>query len=410
MIRHRKQEGYVYKRGGWWVLRYRMTVSENGKLNVVQRAKRLAPVDENHRTKASISDLVEDTLKPLNERHHSPETVTTLGEFVERVYLPYVTQQKRASTSYDYRNKWNEYLKPRCSSWWMREVRTCEVQHMLDEIAIEHDLSRTSLRHIKAQLSGIFNYAKQQGYFDGMNPVQGTAVPKARPGKETYAYSLEEVTRILAVLPEPAATIVATAAFTGLRRGEIRGLLWENYNGQELRVTQSVWKSTVDEPKTGKSKAPVRVISQLRAMLDTHRITVGNPQQGPMFANSENKPACLNNLLTRIILPILHRCELCGENKGQHRRTDHKFKLDRSGVLWHGWHAFRRGLATNLNRLGVADKTIQAILRHANLSTTMNVYVKSVDEDSIKAMQSLDLLLCAKRAPESTTLHATRMQ
>jgi integrase len=34
---------------------------------------------------------------------------------------------------------------------------------------------------------------------------------------------------------------------------------------------------------------------------------------------------------------------------------------------WYGWHAFRHGLATNLNRLGVPDKVIQQILRHANV-------------------------------------------
>jgi len=405
VIRHRKQQGYVYKRGGWWVLRYRMTVCENGKLTVVQRAKQLARVDDNHRTKGSLKKLVEDTLKPLNERNLSPETVTTLGHFVERVYLPYVTQQKRASTSYDYRNKWNEYLKPRCSSWWMREIRTCDVQRLLEEIAIQHDLSRTSLRHIKAQLSGILNYAKQQGYFDGINPVQGTAIPRARPGKETYAYSLEEVTRILSVLPEPAATMVATAAFTGLRRGEIRGLLWENYNGQELRVTQSVWKSTVDEPKTAKSKAPVPVISQLRVMLDAHRTRQGNPDRGAVFANRLQKPVCLNGVANRIILPILHRCAVCGAGREEHRKADHNFKLDTCRVLWHGWHAFRRGLATNLYRLGVPDKTIQAILRHANLSTTMNVYVKSVGEDSVKAMQALQL--CAQRALDANNTESS---
>jgi integrase len=126
-----------------------------------------------------------------------------------------------------------------------------------------------------------------------------------------------------------------------------------------------------------------------------------------MFANSEAKPACLNNVANRIIIPILHRCEACGKNRGEHRKADHKFKLDRSRVLWHGWHAFRRGLATNLYRLGVSDKTIQAILRHANLSTTMNVYVKSVDEDSVRAMQSLDMLVCAKRALEGTSTQPT---
>jgi len=32
--------------------------------------------------------------------------------------------------------------------------------------------------------------------------------------------------------------------------------------------------------------------------------------------------------------------------------------LKASDVQWHGWHAFRRGLATNLNRIGTPDKTI----------------------------------------------------
>jgi hypothetical protein len=52
--------------------------------------------------------------------------------------------------------------------------------------------------------------------------------------------------------------------------------------------------------------------------------------------------------------------------------------LQKANLAWHGWHAFRRGLATNLHRLGVSDKVIQQILRHATVSTTMNIYVKTV--------------------------------
>jgi hypothetical protein len=40
---------------------------------------------------------------------------------------------------------------------------------------------------------------------------------------------------VLAILPEPAATIVAVAAFTGARKGEIRGFLWEGYDGSRAR-------------------------------------------------------------------------------------------------------------------------------------------------------------------------------
>jgi integrase len=111
---------------------------------------------------------------------------------------------------------------------------------------------------------------------------------------------------------------------------------------------------------------------------------------GALFANSEGKPLCLNNVANRCIQPRLEFCKTCHIRRTDHN-TDHGF--ERGDVLWRGWHAFRRGLATNLYRLAVADKTIQAILRHSNLSTTMNVYVKSVDADSVTAMKKLESAL-----------------
>jgi len=47
------------------------------------------------------------------------------------------------------------------------------------------------------------------------------------------------------------------------------------------------------------------------------------------------------------------------------------------------------GLATNLHALGIADKTIQAILRHSNVGLTMNIYVKSVTDSQVAAMDTL---------------------
>jgi integrase len=67
--------------------------------------------------------------------------------------------------------------------------------------------------------------------------------------------------------------------------------------------------------------------------------------------------------------------------------------LNAIGVPWRGWHAFRRGLATNLSRLGIAPKVIQAILRHSKLDITMNIYVQPVAEDSIQAMSKLEQAL-----------------
>lgn len=74
--------------------------------------------------------------------------------------------------------------------------------------------------------------------------------------------------------------------------------------------------------------------------------------------------------------------------------------LQQAKLAWHGWHAFRRGLATNLHRLGVSDKPIQQILRHANVSTTMNIYVKTVSVDAANAMKALETMCATTVQPE----------
>jgi integrase len=311
-------------------------------------------------------------------------------------------QQKRPSTVKGYRDIWSKHLKARSSGFWMREIRTCDIQRILDDVAKPGALSSNSLRHIKSQISAIFSYAKQQGYFDGENPARNTAIPPSRPSEETYAYSLEEIAQILSVLPEPAATVFAVAAFTGARRGEIRGLLWENYSDGEIQVTRSIWRGHVTEPKTRRSRGAIPVISPLAMRLESHRARSNHPTAGVMFPNQNGEPMDLGNLLNRSILPALNRCAVCGKSRDGCRRSrvnannessDHEFERDKMLPKWQGWHAARRGLGTNLYRLGVPEKTIQAILRHANVSTTNTYYIKSAAADTRIAMAKLEKLV-----------------
>jgi integrase len=306
-----------------------------------------------------------------------------MGDFVERVYLPFVKQQKRPSTNRGYNQIWNQYLKRGCELAWMREVKTHQVQTWLEEIARErkkkedreYTLSKTTLSHIKNFLSGVFRHAAQQGFFDGANPVKLAEIPAFAPNRtEGRAYGLEEIGQMLRLLAEPAATVVATAAYTGLRLGELHGLTWDAYmppeNEDELgavHVRRSVWRGRIGEPKTEKSKAAVPVVPQLAEKLAEFRKSVGNPNQGPMFANSLGKPMDLDALYYRQMRGILQK----------------------AGVEWVGWHGFRRGLASNLNRLGVDDSVIQAILRHSDVSVTQRCYIKTTRPDAVAAMRQL---------------------
>ena len=379
-----------------WYVRYFDTRVINGEAKRVRIAKQIAKARENINgvlttiTKTKARELAQPTLTKVNQPDRTPETAVSLVDFVERIYLPRMEQQKRPSTVKGYRDIWENHLKSRSEGLWMREIRTCDIQRMLDEIARPGTLSSNSLRHIKSQISGIFSYAKQQGYFDGENPARNSAIPPARPSEETFAYSLEEIGQILTALAEPAATIFAVAAFTGLRRGEIRGLMWENYQEGEIRITRSIWRGYITEPKTRKSRGSIPVIAPLAKRLEFHRARCGNPKSGVMFPNLNGSPMDLGNLLNRAILPALNRCAICGKPKEECRRPlgngkdvapDHEFERDKILPEWHGWHAARRGLGTNLYRLGVPDKTIQAILRHANVSTTNTYYIKTAADD-----------------------------
>ena len=192
-------------------------------------------------------------------------------------------------------------------------LRTYHFQSWLNQVGAGK-LSRNTLKHVKSVVSGIFTLAKQQDYFQGENPSRDAAVnPKAAEPQETYAYTLGEIQTILCLLPEPAATAFAVAAFMGLRHGEIQGLLWENYSHGELYVSRSIWNGRVSDPKTRKGRAAVPVIRQLADRLEMHRLRTGNKQSGPIFANVVGNPLSLGSVVNRVILPALNRCVGCGK-------------------------------------------------------------------------------------------------
>jgi len=347
-------------------------------------------VTRGKRPPADIETEASRHMATANSGIVSAERIVTVGDFVERVYLPWIDEHKRPSTAKGYRDIWEDHLQPLCQRVWLKDTRTYHVQGWLNQIGAGK-LSRNTLKHVKSVISGIFTLAKQQDYFQSENPARDTAVnPRAVEPEETHAYTLVEIHSILALLPEPSATAFAVAAFMGLRHGEIQGLLWENYRNGELYVSRSIWNGRVSDPKTRKGRAPVPVIRQLAERLEMHRLRSAKPGVGPIFANSAGKPLSLGSVVNRVILPSLNRCEICGKPQSDHQKADHFYKRDSRVPEWHGWHAARRGLGSNLYRLGVPDMVIQRILRHANVSTTATYYFKTAADDVRNAMVMLE--------------------
>jgi integrase len=351
------------------------------------------PYCDQYRTKASVRAFAQELLTPVNSGILAPQSTMLVSDFVEKIYLAeYVEKHLRAATKKQYKDVWRNHLQPRMGKLTLRDFRTVHGEQMLSRIAAQANLGRSSLRHCKAFLSGAFKQAKRLGILHGINPIQDVSIPRVPEAEEdTYAYSLSEIKAMLATLAEPAWTVVLTAAFTGLRKRELRGLTWGSYNGEQLSVDRSVWNSTVNEPKTRRSRSPIPIVKQLGEALEAHKIRAGKLAQPnlPIFQAGNGQPLNLDNLARRVIVPALSPCAICKKQAEEHKPEGHVFERDNSLPLWHGWHAFRRGLATNLHTLGVADKDIQAILRHSNIGLTMNVYVKSVNESQVTALDSL---------------------
>ncbi len=102
-------------------------------------------------------------------------------------------------------------------------------------------------------------------------------------------------------------------------------------------------------------------------------------------------------------------CGVCSKPKEQHHSDiGHDYERNKVLPLWYGWHAFRRGLATNLNKLGVDDLTISRILRHSDVSLTQKIYIKPVSENNQAAMAKIenalsDTFVTPKKAVAATS-------
>jgi integrase len=301
--------------------------------------------------------------------------------FVEDVFFPAQKTRLRACTIKDYKDIVRVHLKTRLGMR-LREFRTVIGQRIIHEVpSARPDLSHQSLLRIKSFLTGVFTHAKIIGFWDGENPMVGVRVEGKRVKFHGKTYDSLEIWTMLMEsndpeqprpnLPPREKLVVATAALTGLRMAELRGLRWGDFDGQNLRVKRSVRRTTVNSPKTESSEASVPVVSVLDDALKEYRKTLkeGAAADTAYIFAGERRGAPLNlaNLARRVIMPA----------------------FTSSKIPWLGWHAFRRSTGSLLFELGVEPKVIQQILRHADIRTTMNIYVKLDTATARKAMKEL---------------------
>jgi integrase len=361
------QEGRVYKKGTNWMLQYWQPVIENGVQTKKRVAKKLGPVKE-FRTKEQAQAQAELILAPINAKTARPESTDTVLSFLEHKYLPYCERELRPSTYHGYLQMFG-YIKPHLGDIRLRDFRTSDADRILKTIADQKVRAHTTHRNLKTFLSSGFKYAKRTDLIND-NPVRDCRIPRGKSSRDRAAYSVDEISVMLAALGEPARTVVLTAALTGLRKAEVQGLRWEDLNEQadRLAVRRSVWEGHVTETKTLRSAASIPIVPLVKRALEAHS---KRTPDGFIFQVSNGSPLRAENLYKR----------------------DMKDALKAAGVKWRGWHPFRHGVGSTLHALGTPIKLISEILRHTETKITMDLYVKPVAEEQRAAMAKMEKAL-----------------
>jgi len=239
------QNGTIKRIGKSWYGRWREDAIVDGQIQRVQRFVKLAEFDDRYRAKADVRPLLAEKLRPLNEGRTDARGTLTLALFVTEFYEPYARENFKPSTVHGYTKLWRDALCPRVGEIRLRDFKTVDAANMLTAFAAK-GWGRRSLQHAKSLLSGIFTYAKNLGVLDGINPVQGTLIPrKAAAPAETHATTPEEVLTILEVLEKAkdisehkriqAQVAIGLVFFAGLRPGEARGLRRPDRRGRPRR-------------------------------------------------------------------------------------------------------------------------------------------------------------------------------
>ena len=160
-----------------------------------------------------------------------------------------------------------------------------------------------------------------------------------------------EIRRLLAAADEPVRTLLLCAVLTGMRRGELLGLKWEDidFEASKIRVRRALWRKKLITPKSRRSRRAIDLAQTLKAAL----AALPTRFEGDLvFTAVSGGPIDADNFMHRDWARVLRR----------------------SGLKSIRFHDLRPTYASLLIAQGAHPKYIQAQLGHASIQTTLDRY------------------------------------
>jgi integrase len=227
----------------------------------------------------------------------------------------------------------------------------------------------------------IFRRAASRGDL-AVNPTMGLELPAIRGTRDRIA-SPDEVVRLLAAVPDDDRATWATAAYAGLRAGELQALGHDDVDLERglIHVCRS-WdpREGLIEPKSRAGTRMVPIVAALRAHLAAH-VLRQRRCSGLMFGRTETAPFDPRRLALRA------DTAWAAATAGAFLRGE-SAKIDRITL-----HELRHTAASIFIAAGVNAKALSTYLGHASIQITLDRYGHLMPGNEDEAVALVDAYL-----------------
>jgi integrase len=349
-------EGSIYRRkDGRWLGQYLVYTSKGRKYRYIYGKTR--------------SDVSRKLTKAMVDRDGGlvfDASNLTLGEYLERWLSDTVRGTVRISTFERHEQIVRVHLVPALGQVKVKALTPAQVRSLHRE-KLDVGLASATVRKIHSTL----HKALSQAVADGLVPRNAANVKAPRPAPgEMRPLSEVEARAFLETASESRdrfEALYVLAVTTGLRRGELLGLRWEDVDLERdrLRVGRALVREggrhELGETKTRRGRRLVSLTPRTMNALKAHRrrqleermrLSGLYEDRGLIFASNVGTPLNPENLVKRSFKPL----------------------LEKAGLPQIRFHDLRHTCATLLLSRGVHPKIVQELLGHATIAMTLDTY------------------------------------
>ena len=361
-----KGEGSIYKRAdGYWVGQIEAGRDPGGRRRYARVVRRY---------KADVLDELPELKRSVTEGV-VPDRTTTVENYLD-FWLTDVVRGQVAESSYKEYEKRLRRVKPHVGRVKLGKLTAPHIQALASHLAEKYPRSPKTRSTTLDTLRQALKWAVAAG-MRSTNPAEHVQGPKSVVAKVDDTLTADEAKAVLKLAEDDRLyALVWLALKYGLRLGELLNLRWSDIDLAKREMT--VRRSST---KTDAGHRTLPLIEDAKQVLQAHRklctvssidgylFTIGGAQLSPQRTREH-----WSGVLEKA--EIKHLCRNCGSD-------------DKCSSAVRRFHCSRHTAATLLLEAGVELEVVSAILGHANIGITADIYAKVRNDLKRKGLEKL---------------------